>query len=67
MSSLSWRTIVGASSNNVTDHPTAVWAAQQIIEAFPDNIEEICIAPRSPWQLVRILLLFFFGSLSGQG
>src|SRR5215471_11634112 len=61
---------------NVTQHPTAVWAAQQIIEAFPEdraprfmvrdrdgiygdsftsrvegmNIEEICIAPRSPWQ-----------------
>jgi putative transposase len=61
---------------NVTEHPTAVWAAQQIIEAFPEdraprfmvrdhdgiygesfrsrvegmNIEEIRIAPRSPWQ-----------------
>jgi transposase InsO family protein len=61
---------------NVTQHPTAGWAAQQIIEAFPEdgaprfmvrdrdgiygeafrsrvegmNIEEICIAPRSPWQ-----------------
>src|SRR5215467_11511783 len=61
---------------NVTEHPTAVWAAQQIIEAFPENraprfmvrdrdgiygesfrsrveamsIEQICIAPRSPWQ-----------------
>jgi transposase InsO family protein len=61
---------------NVTEHPTAVWAAQQIIEAFPDDraprlmirdrdgiygesfrsrvegmsIEEIRIAPRSPWQ-----------------
>jgi transposase InsO family protein len=61
---------------NVTDHPTAVWAAQQIIEAFPEDtaprfmvrdrdgiygefftarvqgmsIEEICIAPKSPWQ-----------------
>jgi hypothetical protein len=22
---------------NVTDHPTAVWTAQQIIEAFPDD------------------------------
>ncbi len=22
---------------NVTEHPTAVWAAQQIIEAFPDD------------------------------
>ena len=61
---------------NVTQHPTAGSAAQQIIEAFPEdraprfmvrdrdgiygeafssrvegmNIEEICIAPRSPWQ-----------------
>src|SRR5262249_28769275 len=61
---------------NVMDHPTAHWAAQQIIEAFPEHsaprfivrdrdgiygksfrsrvegmgIEEICIAPRSPWQ-----------------
>jgi putative transposase len=61
---------------NITEHPTAVWAAQQIIEAFPEDsaprymvrardgiygesfrarvegmsIEEICIAPRSPWQ-----------------
>ena len=61
---------------NVTEHPTAIWAAQQIIEAFPEDtarrfmvrdrdgiygesfrsrvegmsIEEIRIAPRSPWQ-----------------
>jgi len=21
---------------NITDHPTAVWAAQQIVEAFPE-------------------------------
>src|SRR5262245_24759898 len=61
---------------NITEHPTAVWAAQQIIEAFPEDgaprfmvrdrdgiygelfrarvegmsIEEILIAPRSPWQ-----------------
>jgi putative transposase len=28
---------------NVTDHPTAVWTAQQIIEAFPDDS-----APRFP-------------------
>jgi len=61
---------------NITGHPTAVWAAQQISEAFPDDraprfilrdrdgvygesftsrvegmsIEEIRIAPRSPWQ-----------------
>jgi len=61
---------------NITEHPTAVWAAQQIIEAFPEDgtprfmvrdrdgiygeffrarvegmsIEEIRIAPRSPWQ-----------------
>jgi len=61
---------------NVTEHPTALWAAQQIVEAFPDDaaprymvrdrdgiygeyfgsrvegmgIEQIRIAPRSPWQ-----------------
>src|ERR1043166_5966766 len=29
---------------NVTDHPTAEWTAQQVIEAFPDNT-----AP--PWVL----------------
>jgi transposase InsO family protein len=61
---------------NVTEHPTAQWTAQQIIEAFPwesapryllrdrdaiygqhfqqriknIGIEEVKIAPRSPWQ-----------------
>jgi putative transposase len=61
---------------NVTEHPTAAWTAQQVIDAFPwdkapryllrdrDNIygahfrqrvrhmgiEEVLIAPRSPWQ-----------------
>ena len=61
---------------NVTEHPTAQWAAQQIIEAFPFEtipryllrdrdsiygsefrrrvarmgIEQVCTAPRSPWQ-----------------
>ena len=61
---------------NVTEHPTAQWTAQQIIEAFPWDtapryllrdrdaiyskhfqqriknigIEEVKIAPRSPWQ-----------------
>ena len=61
---------------NVTDHPTAQWTAQQIIEAFPFEtapryllrdrdsiygsefrrrvagmgIEQVCTAPRSPWQ-----------------
>jgi transposase InsO family protein len=61
---------------NVTAHPTAEWAAQQIVEAFPFDdaprflirdrdgiygerfrervanmgIEEVVIAPRSPWQ-----------------
>jgi putative transposase len=61
---------------NVTEHPTACWTAQQIVEAFPweeapryllrdrdgiyghqfrdrvhnMGIEEIFIAPRSPWQ-----------------
>jgi transposase InsO family protein len=61
---------------NVTEHPTAQWTAQQIVEAFPWDeapryllrdrdaiygeqfqqrvknmgIEEVLIAPRSPWQ-----------------
>jgi putative transposase len=49
---------------NVTDHPTAQWTTQQIIEAFPFEtapryllhrvarmgIEQVCTAPRSPWQ-----------------
>jgi putative transposase len=61
---------------NVTEHPTAKWTAQQIVEAFPWDevpryllrdrdaiygaqfqqragnmgIEEVKIAPRSPWQ-----------------
>ena len=61
---------------NVTEHPTAVWAAPQMVEAFPDDtaprymvrdrdgiygeqfrcrvgalgIEELQIAPKSPWQ-----------------
>jgi transposase InsO family protein len=61
---------------NVTDHPTAAWTAQQIVEAFPWDvapryllrdrdgvygeefvrrvegigIQEVLIAPRSPWQ-----------------
>ena len=61
---------------NVTEHPTAVWVAQQLREAFPFDeaprylirdrdgiygvevrrclksmgIEEVVIAPRSPWQ-----------------
>ncbi len=61
---------------NVTDHPTAEWTAQQIVEAFPFDsvpryllrdrdsiygerfrsrvtnlgIDEVLIAPRSPWQ-----------------
>ncbi len=61
---------------NVTDHPTARWTAQRIVEAFPYDtapryllrdrdriygshfanrvrgmaIEEVLIAPRSPWQ-----------------
>jgi hypothetical protein len=61
---------------NVTEHPTAQWTAQQIVEAFPWDttpryllrdrdsiygaafhdrvdpmgIEEVKIAPRSPWQ-----------------
>jgi hypothetical protein len=63
---------------NVTNHPTARWTAQQIVEAFPYDtapryllrdrdriygscfanrvrgmgIEEVLIAPRSPWQNV---------------
>ena len=61
---------------NITEHPTAQWTAQQIVEAFPFDtapryllrdrdsiygerfrrrvksldIEEVRIAPRSPWQ-----------------
>jgi len=61
---------------NVTDHPTADWTSQQLVEAFGDGrlprflirdrdvvygstfrervkalgIEEVVIAPRSPWQ-----------------
>jgi len=61
---------------NITEHPTAQWAGQQIIKAFPRDtaqkyllrdrdaiygnqlqkrvksigIEEMLIAPRSPWQ-----------------
>jgi len=61
---------------NVTEHPTAQWTAQQVVEAFPwdeapryllrdrdriygtafrqrvrnISIEEVMIAPRSPWQ-----------------
>ena len=61
---------------NITEHPTASWTAQQIVEAFPWDeapryllrdrdgvygrefrgrvhnmgIEEVLIAPRSPWQ-----------------
>ena len=61
---------------NVTEHPTAQWAAQQMVEAFPWDpppkyvlrdrdqtygeifrrrvkslgMEEVLIAPRSPWQ-----------------
>jgi transposase InsO family protein len=61
---------------NVTDHPTADWTSQQLLEAFADGklprflirdrdavygstfrervkalgIEEVVIAPRSPWQ-----------------
>ena len=30
---------------NATDHPTAEWTAQQLVEAFPFDT-----APRSPWQ-----------------
>ncbi|HKA53474.1 MAG TPA: integrase core domain-containing protein [Candidatus Binatia bacterium] len=61
---------------NITEHPTAQWTAQQVVEAFPWNeapryllpdrdrvygasfrrrvrnigIEEVLIAPQSPWQ-----------------
>jgi putative transposase len=61
---------------NITEHPTAQWTAQQVVEAFPWDevpryllrdrdriygdafrrrvrhmgIEEVMIAPRSPWQ-----------------
>ncbi len=47
---------------NVTEHPTAAWTAQQIVDAFPDDsapsyllrdrdhVEEVLAAPHSPWQ-----------------
>ena len=41
---------------NVTEHPTAQWTAQQIVDAFPSTVrpehgnEDIMTAPRSPWQ-----------------
>ena len=48
---------------NVTEHPTAVWAAQQIVEAFPENS-----APRS---LVRdrdgIYGHYFIARVAGMG
>ena len=66
----------GVAHFNVTEHPTAAWTAQQIVQAFPYDeaprflirdrdgiygedvqrriqnmgIEEVLIAPRSPWQ-----------------
>ncbi|MCA9499516.1 MAG: integrase core domain-containing protein [Nitrospira sp.] len=76
-SSSCWPTNVARSFIiNVTDHPTAQWTAQQVIEAFPFEtapryllhdrdgiygnefqrrvarmgIEQVCTAPRSPWQ-----------------
>jgi putative transposase len=33
---------------DITDHPTAVWTARQIIEAFPDD--SVLTAPRAPGQ-----------------
>jgi transposase InsO family protein len=51
---------------NVTEHPSAAWTSQQIVEAFADQnppygnevrlriaslqMEEVLTAPRSPWQ-----------------
>src|SRR5215467_10649948 len=29
--------VAASSTSNITEHPTAVWAAQQIIEAFPED------------------------------
>jgi hypothetical protein len=58
-------TAVGIVHFNVTEHPTAEWTGQQIVEAFCDgksprfmirdrvkalDIEEVVIVPRSPWQ-----------------
>jgi hypothetical protein len=31
---------------NVTEHPSAAWTSQQIVEAFADRNA----APQSPWQ-----------------
>jgi putative transposase len=76
-----WRSILAHERRrivhfNITEHPTAQWTAQQVVEAFPWNeapryllrdrdrvygasfrrrvrhmgIEEVLIAPRSPWQ-----------------
>jgi putative transposase len=41
---------------NVTDHPSAVWTARQVIEAFPGetgpntSFRQVLTAPRAPWQ-----------------
>jgi len=39
---------------NVTEHPTAAWTTQQLVDAFPDDsaprIREVLTAPHSPWQ-----------------
>ena len=43
---------------SVTEHPTSVWTAQQIVEAFAEvrlriqsfGIKEVLTAPQSPWQ-----------------
>ena len=35
---------------NVTEHPTAPWTAQQILEAFADRDAARLTAPQSPWQ-----------------
>jgi putative transposase len=41
---------------NVTEHPTAQWTAQQIVDAFPSTAppeqgsEDIMTAPLSLWQ-----------------
>ena len=50
--------------SSVTEHPTAQWTAQQIVDAFPltappeQGSEDIMTAPRSLWQKPYVERLF---------